>query len=808
MDVGERDFAHNSVVLDEIKKWAHNKDLFSENEAQTRFNVIDRLIKEFLGWRNGHISLEEFSEGTKAGYVDYILRSGDNIIVIEAKKIGSSFPYPSSKEKLKLSGVVLSQGEIANALNQVHQYAQSKSATLAVVTNGKCWCLYGLSGFNSETYAYVLHPFDIDGHSEKLFEYLGIHKVESGSIERLSNQAEDIHNRLISAIYNPDARVDRNNIADHIEPALDRALRSESILNNPGSLEWTFVATEGRAKFDKTLGMHFADIKSKFIEPARRIHRGKANDHLEQIVKNSVTSNAPPLTLIIGPVGAGKTTYLKHFELVSGKSVIQDKNTYWIYIDFEELGIGKSVKKFIYEKLNSFLDDQLNSGRLSYKGVVEPAYRSKVEALRRSVYAPISNNKEEFDKRVSELIEREYQEAEPYIDRIFSFLSTENTVIIVLDNTDLYEKDELEAEVFAEGLSLSKRIKSNVIVSIRDRTYIKHSSDSTFDAYELRKLWLDPPPLKSVLKKRLSYAKYILKEKPVKVTAFNGMQFEVPDLGEFFEIVQSAILSGETGDFIESIAGINIRKGISLIINFLTSGHVNADKAIKTYLDEKPYYIPFQEIFKGCMFGQWKHFKEERSESVNLFDPRLGGRSQKLSRKMILDYLYRSSRSESTMEVSVEELIRNFAPIGLSDIQIVSILNFFTKKALVRNSIPHDVENQSTVSLTKTGGYYVGVLTNRFQYVEACIYDTAVENGDFWDEIFRLTQLIERETNMYDRMLLRRDRIICFTNYLIEIEEEVAEISGIGYFHRNMNEIKKLLIEEADLALQRIKKWN
>src|SRR4029450_3358516 len=83
---------------------------------------------------------------------------------------------------------------------------------------------------------------------------------------------------------------------------------------------------------------------------------------------------------------------------------------------------------------------------------------------------------------------------------------------------------------------------------------------------------------------------------------FGGMTLQVDDLSNFFDIVQSSILKAEAGDLIEKIADSNIRKGLKLVNNFLTSGHVQADRALTSFLKgERKYRFPFHEIFKGAV---------------------------------------------------------------------------------------------------------------------------------------------------------------------------------------------------------------
>jgi len=106
----EIDWANASDAFDEIESSVKGIDLFGTNEAQTRFDVIDKMIKNVLGWQTGQIKVEEYVKDQDQSYIDYKLSVGDSIIIIEAKKIGATFPNPTTKTRLKINGSVLGSG--------------------------------------------------------------------------------------------------------------------------------------------------------------------------------------------------------------------------------------------------------------------------------------------------------------------------------------------------------------------------------------------------------------------------------------------------------------------------------------------------------------------------------------------------------------------------------------------------------------------------------------------------------------------------------------------------------------------------
>lgn len=775
-----KDWGEVSEVFEKIKQDSYNKDLSRASEAQTRFDIIDRMIKDVLQWSHGQIHVEERDSDSEnqRDRVDYILRSGDTTIIIEAKKIGASFPSPTKQRKLKITGTVLGVGEINAALQQVEGYALSKKGNYVIATNGSCWCFYPFSEKlqleRTDLYATILFPFQNTDDAEELFNLFACHNVESNSLSDLSFDKLSYHeNRILQIVKDSDARIDRNNIADHIGPALDHALHSESILNDSDKLAMCFVSTEGRTKYDSILKMHLADVKPITIQPAKKIRRDKDIGEINNLVKQKPYLSAPPVTLIIGSVGAGKSTYLKHFELIKGKKLITQEKCHWIYIDFEEMGEGGSPRTFIYNKLNKYLLDDHPDKSTDYRNAVEPAYKEEIDALARGPYGGIFSNKDKFNEKVNEIIHSDYIKVEPYVDKVYKYIAANSLCVIVLDNIDLYENEELETTLFSEAISISKKIRATILVSIRDTTFVKHRNDSIFNAYELKKLWLDPPPFREVLSKRLSLSRKILENKRAEISLSKGLRLEVPDLGLFFDIVKSSILTDENGKFLESLSDRNIRRGISLVRNFLTSGHIQADRAIKNYIHgDATYKFPYHEVFKGSILGQWKYYKEERADAINIFDSGYHNKNLQLLRFLILKYLHFFAQDQRTIEVESSSVIEKFSSLAASPNIIINCLAFLKKNGLINDKMADEVSPSSSIFLTLAGGYYVVKLSHDFAYLEAVLHDTVIFDKKVWEDLKTLTLQIEAERNIYERLKIRQTRIMAFIEYLRQLEDD------------------------------------
>ncbi|MFZ1831071.1 MAG: hypothetical protein WAW42_20385 [Candidatus Competibacteraceae bacterium] len=131
----------NEKINDLVKIYTKLK-LHDANEAETRKKLIDKIIEDLLGWNNDDISYEErVSEDGKTTYADYIIKTVDVSILIEAKRIGKTFNFVPDKKKVKLSGSFM-QGDTGEAIKQAREYCRKKSIPFAVVTNGYQWILF------------------------------------------------------------------------------------------------------------------------------------------------------------------------------------------------------------------------------------------------------------------------------------------------------------------------------------------------------------------------------------------------------------------------------------------------------------------------------------------------------------------------------------------------------------------------------------------------------------------------------------------------------------------------------------------
>jgi hypothetical protein len=120
MDLGTTTIAEGmealARLLDDIA--THRLDW---NEAETRFQIIDRIIVECLGWRRETLRLEQ-AQGR--AYFDYELGLPRRAIW-EAKRENRTFDLPANPKAnpvTDLASIMALGGEAADAIRQVQGY--------------------------------------------------------------------------------------------------------------------------------------------------------------------------------------------------------------------------------------------------------------------------------------------------------------------------------------------------------------------------------------------------------------------------------------------------------------------------------------------------------------------------------------------------------------------------------------------------------------------------------------------------------------------------------------------------------------
>ena len=763
-------------------------ELHNANEAETRKKLIDIILEDILEWNTDDISYEErVSEDNQTTFADYIIKTADICIIVEAKRIGHTFCIVPQQKELKL-GSKLIPGDTKEAIIQARDYCRKKNIPFAVVTNGAQWIVFPAVRTDSITFEESTAIF-FDSLERTLGEELLDFKsllsrdsvIEGNlSLKLIGRRTDQFEERRLNSFFSNAANKQPNPIYPLIENEVVTAF-SDSISESEDKslLEKCYVKNADRKKIDNRIEMHLHKKEAIFSTVPKKPMRKRESTALVDSITAASSNTKPLAILILGAVGAGKTTFLEYTRKVSTvdyfKKTTDKKYPHWISIDFREFSQNEKPIDFIYNSMFNYLanDDFFSN----YQECIKYAYKEEIEGLKKGpLYLIAQSDSSEFDKRISDIIMDDYQNKKPYVDKLISYAIKNVTVFLVIDNVDQFEDDQIQSTIFSDAMAIASRLKVNLIIAMRETTYVKHKSLPVFDAFDFDPIQIEPPEIPSVLSKRFFLLGQLLKNKQGEFTNINGAKFKVDDLSIYINIIKQSVLGTEIGNRIDILANHDVRLALRMTREFLARGYSDPSKALKVSEEKDRYIMPTHEAFRSILLGNQNVYKEEYSVIGNPFDSRLGKTNSEVLRLFVLAGLVKQSTSDGKNILDGPYIRDTLKTIGYSEQDTLQVLQDLCKFHFITTK-SHSLTPQidSGFFASRLGGYVMRTLLCDFTFLENTMMDTFISDKKSWDELKIISNDIQNERNIIEKIKLRIKRVEIFYTYISSLYVPVLD---------------------------------
>lgn len=335
------------ATINDIIQISQKLTLEEANEAETRLKVIDKVIFDVLEWTHEDVTVEErVSEDGGTTYADYVIRTANAAIVVEAKKGGVAFETITKNRRMKLSRSNL-DSKLGEAIIQARDYCRKLSIQFAVVTNGEQWVIFPANRVDQvkfhESNALVFNSLQsalIDDFSD-FHGLLSRTAIVNSSLENslLGYTEDQVEERRLKNYFRTNNYfVTNNSMYPLIEQAITTAFSDTITEMDPTLFEKCYVNTSDRIKFDRKINMHISKSQNLFNKtPIRPLK--KSNKNVFKDVLSKAHTQAKPLAIVImGTVGAGKTTFQHFTRNVSSAKLFESKidgfSPQWLRVDF------------------------------------------------------------------------------------------------------------------------------------------------------------------------------------------------------------------------------------------------------------------------------------------------------------------------------------------------------------------------------------------------------------------------------------------------------------------------------------------
>ncbi|TEU24988.1 P-loop NTPase fold protein [Alkanindiges illinoisensis] len=787
------------------------------NEAETRKKVIDKIIENILGWDDADISYEErVSEDGLTTYADYIIKTANSSLLIEAKRVGKVLFNTPHRRRSKLTGSLM-HGEGGQAIIQARDYCRKKSIPFAIVTNGDQWIIFPAIRTDqipfADSYAIIFESLSqaLREEADYFYSLLSREGVIEGNLanELLGRAIDQLEERRLNCFFRTSRSRHQNPIYPLIENEVTLAFSDSIIDTDTNLLEKCYVKNADRQKFDNKVRMHLQKKEPLFQSQPKRPMRKQESMALKSSLEIASSKSRPLAILILGSVGTGKTTFLEYTKRITASAFFRETPEkpfpQWIQIDFRNFSQNESPIKFIYQNIFSYITR--DSFLKDYKKTIEPAYEKDIESLRNGPLFLISQNEEKFNGKISEMILNDYENIDPYVNKILSYYTQKAPIFLVIDNVDQFEQDSVQSDIFADSIALAGRLNLNLIIAMRESTYVNHRNSPTFDAFDFDPIHIEPPEIPAVISKRFFLTEQLLKDKRGEFIANNGAKFTTPDLSLFIGLIKSSVLGTEIGERIDVLANNDVRLALRMTREFLAHGYSDPAKALNTYQTKGDYRLPVQEAFRSILLGNQMVYREEFSVIGNPLDSRLGKNNSELLRLFILAALVKNSSMTGPNSLSGPDIRKNLHELGFSETDTFKVLADLCNLRFVHTKSHQLATINSSYYPSRLGGHIIRNLLGDLTFIENILMDTFISNTDIWNDLKKLSQDISDERNIVSRIDLRVKRAKIFYSYMSSLylplfnEAVRRNLEGI-WLTNPLNEMNPTFTRNCDKAKQ------
>jgi len=752
---------------------------FLENEAQTRFHIIDKLIEQCLGWDKEEINIEQ---AYGRSFTDYEL-GVPRLIIWEAKKEGVTFelpPNPSKNHLVDIGALMDFSDELKNAFTQAQRYCIERGVQIAVASNGRQIVAFlatrtdGISPFEGKALTFSSLE-DIEENFNLFWEHLSDDGVKERRIVRYLTSGEiGMPRKLSSKLTN----YPRIRYASDTQASLKQLseLLIQDIIESKDIEESFFrncYCESGTLSRFSLLSKHILEARYACLfdesEPYPKVSPVKASKKRDLFTPSVITEalSKRPIVLI-GDVGVGKTSFVKHLMYISAHE--EFSKAIYIYIDLgSTAALSASLKDFVLGEMERQLSEKYGID-INNDSFVKGVYSRDIRRFARGIYSQLKNiDKQKYEIKKIEMLGEKTCKKDQHIKLSINHISFQEKrqIIFSLDNSD--QRDyEVQQEAFIISQELAKEWSAAVFISVRPQTFYKSKRSGALTAYPNKIFSILPPRIDSVINKRLEFALKMAKGE-IPIERFKNVTIEVESLSLFLiSLIHSLRINREIDELLQNITGGNVRSAIDLVKGFIGSPNVDAEKIINIMQKSGEYLIPLHEFSKSALLGDFSHYNPEASIAMNMYDVFYPDTKEHFLASIILAFMSaKGPHKDKNGFVLSQDVIQELQDLGYLSDSIERSLRRMSNKKLIETSqrITFEEDEASLIGdmpnsfrVNDVGLYHLNRWMTTFAYYDAMVFDTPIFNKNLELQLFDDLESFDIEK--------RYNRALSFRQYL------------------------------------------
>jgi hypothetical protein len=753
----EADYEGCRKILAELVA-AESSSARERNEATTRIQVIDRLLFECLGWSRADCVAEAAHGGE---YADYTCSAPRPILIVEAKREGNYFELPAGFTGIEysLAAITRDNPNLQAAIEQVAGYCQKRGVLLAAVGNGHQFVAFvavrqDTPPMEGRALVFSSLPKMLERFKDfwDALSKIGIEEKRLTS-RLLGKAAPSIPPKLSSTILEYPGTKARNKFQTDLKIVSELVLEDVA---NARELEVEFL----KDCYCESGALSEYSLISRDILQARYnalFDEGAPGPTTTPAVTRKGLSNeffANSLSrrpiLILGDVGVGKSTFLRH--LMNIDAAKQFQNALSFPLDFgSQAALTLDLRMFL-------VDEMLRQLRSNYDidveeaGLVRGIYDLELQRFSRGIYGELkASQPSAYAEKEFAFLEGKLTDKPQHLKNSLEHIqkARRKQIIIFLDNSD-QRTYTTQQQVFLMAQEIASNWPATVFVTLRPETFhLSLRSGGTLSGYHPKAFSISPPRVDRVLERRLNFGLRLTRGQ-LPIQSLSQVKVQLANLDAIIcSFIDSLNSHRDLGEAIDNIAAGNIRVALELVQNFFGSGHVDTEKICRIHAETGRYTVPLHEFLRAVIYGDAVHYDPARSYVGNLFDVAGADPREHFILPILLAHLttWTGTGSHEGM-ISTPLLYERLQALGYLPEQIDDAVQRAHRHQLIeisgRRNPEVGKELPPSVRATSDGAYHVERLARLFAYVDAVIVDTPIFDPGIRGKIRDARNLDER----------------------------------------------------------------
>lgn len=777
-------------------------------EEDAKVQIITRVVTECLGWSFSDIGNERRHE---SGYSDYLIsKSNQNILIVEAKRLGRvpiTVTDKAVQKNLKLNGPGLSAAN--DGISQAASYAQPNGVPIAVLTDGDAWIVFkpSIAGTNYLEKQAIVFP-SLDAVTAKFSLFYDLLGQEPCSRKVYNQIFDELHNTRVlltsplvpaieaSGIY----RQQKSKLSFDLEPVFDNFFSRMTGGDDPNLILDCFVETQESRIADHSLEKMTARVLGNI-----NIQGASIDKDLSDYLSSAVELDAGESVFIVGPTGAGKSTFIDRF---FKKTLSEETRTKCVPIRLNFLEASGSIEptlQWITENLIENIEGSLFDGGNPTWEELRGLYFSDYTKQRKGTGAKLyERDKEKFQEDFGQYMAKKVDEdREGYLRRLLSDIvhNRKKLPVIIADNTDEFPSEVKEA-VFQYIQSLRVYSKHCILIfPITDKSAWSFTKTDIYSIYQSKSFFLPTPPPREVFRRRIEYLKGKIEPTEGDVSSRKyltdrNINISISNLSSFADVIEDAFVNDEyAAKILGELSNYNIRRTLRLARRVIKSPVFGIDDLIVAFASGTATFNRRGKFLNALMKGDYNFFNKndiDAGEVVAVFQvDRKFNQSPLLQMRVLamLESALGGATNVDDRHLSVGSISDYFQAIGSSEAAVDTAILRLIDSNLVEPFDPSErgLSASQRIAISFSGRVHYRLATNNQIFFEQMALTTEISNSDVASMI----------SSAFNSKIASEERLATvrtlFAQHLIERDEMEMSVPVEGKTYESQRELLELI---------------